>query len=265
MNKIKNQIKISWYMYIYVVIFCLSIIVGVTLSHTYFNVFGIIRTIIAIIMVIALVTIIIRKGKIYDSNLIVNKRVGVITFCVIYLSWLVVFFVYYPGIFAYDVGNQMRQIVEHSYNIKHPILHTLLIELFYNFGERMDSHNLGIAFYSLFQMAVVDMILSSVLYYVYKRGINRWVYCGCVVFYAAMPFCSMLSVSVTKDVIFSGLFLLFCFFIYRLSNENNNSFLSYTYAAVVGILMCMFRNNAIYAVVLFGIVLFVMNLYKKTL
>ena len=68
------------------------------------------------------------------------------------ICWLPYFMAYYPGIFAYDVGNQMRQITSAEYHTKHPLLHTLLIQIFYQFGGMMNSYTFGIACYCIFQM-----------------------------------------------------------------------------------------------------------------
>lgn len=178
-----------------------------------------------------------------------NKKRFFITIAILLLCWLPFFLAYYPGIFAYDVGNQMRQVTTGNYHTKHPILHTLLIQFFYCLGKKIHSYTFGIALYSIFQMILLAAIISYTYMEMYRMNIGKIIRYSTFFYYALFPVHAMLSISVTKDVIFSGLVLFFLVLFYKEIKKDKHD-KKCIILLIITVLMCLFRNNAIYAFVL---------------
>ena len=171
---------------------------------------------------------------------------------VILLAWTPVWLAYFPGLWNYDPW-QVWQFINHQYDTVHPLVHTLLLGFCFNIGYARGNSNLGVAIYDWVQMAILACIFSYFVLFLKKRTGNRLLCFITAVFYAIFPVNSILAISSTKDVLFSGLVLL-------------NSVLSIQYidciremkskrehwrtaiALLLGVTaMLLFRNNAAYA------------------
>ena len=115
------------------------------------------------------------------------------------------------------------------------------------------------------------LLLSAALAYacvMVKRVTKKlWLLVVSVLFFGLLPYYSVFAVSVTKDVIFSALFLVFfllwmerTFFVGEKKPWELDGLLILVGAFVVG-----FRNNAIYALLLFGLLAVVLSNRKERL
>ncbi|MDR2043750.1 MAG: DUF6020 family protein [Clostridium sp.] len=174
----------------------------------------------------------------------------------IFLSWLPAFLAYYPAICAYDISVQLGQIMSSGfYSSHHPLLHTLLVEAFWRFGKIIRSATFGIALFALAQMAVLSgmfaMAVSTAM--AVRRGGRRglsW-YCVALVGYGILfPFHKYLSVSMTKDTLFSAFVLLMMMALCRSLAQGRDSLRwnrwdgLYAAAALMTVVL---RNNGPYA------------------
>ena len=162
------------------------------------------------------------------------------------ISYLIVFLAYYPGIFAYDVHHQLA-----VYSTKHPLLHTLFIRFFYNVvgGKIFHDYNIGIAFASVTQIILFSLMISLLHYVIYKKDLNRIFRYILIGFSCLCPIYSVLVISHTKDIFFTGFFIMFISMVfsraYSVKISHSNVFLV---ISIIG--LCMFRNNCLYAFVL---------------
>ncbi len=181
----------------------------------------------------------------------------------IFLLFLPVFGAYYPGVMGYDFNVQSIQALGDyaNYNAHHPLLHTWLISLVLRLGEYLGSYQTGIAIYSVAQMLLLSAALAYACVMV-KRLTNRaWPVVLSVLFFGLLPYHSVFAVSITKDVIFSALFLVF-FLLWMERNFFVGQKKPYELDAllvIVGAFMIAFRNNAIYALAMFGALAVVMS------
>ena len=87
---------------------------------------------------------------------------------VIFLLYFVVFLAVYPGFFVYDAQEEYLEVVTRSFTTHHPLFHVLMlggiVQLVY---KLTGSINLGIAAYTLFQMAALSLIFG---YFIWKLG-----------------------------------------------------------------------------------------------
>lgn len=197
------------------------------------------------------------EEKIYFSP----KKGFLYAFLVIMLGFLIPFAAYYPAIMAYDVIPQLDQIRISGYTTHHPLIHTLMLALSLKIGEIMpfvsNADRAGLAIYSLIQMTVVSCCFSYVYTFFRRKGVNRYLcyfFVLCVAFY---PTHGLLAVSITKDTIYAVLVMVFVVFAWETVtwreevSPGKGWFAAYT---ALTVLLLLFRNNSIYAWVLYVIV-----------
>ncbi len=173
----------------------------------------------------------------------------------IFLCFIPVFLAYYPSVMAYDFNIQSIQAqgTPDGFNSHHPLAHTWLLWVAFHIGRACGSMETGMACYSLFQMLVLSGALAYSCAMIYRLCRSRWALALALLFYGIFPYCSVLAVSVTKDVIFAALFLIFVLFLVeRFYFRWGGGWLDVV-ILLEGSLMTVFRNNAVYAMVVFGL------------
>lgn len=184
------------------------------------------------------------SGKEYSNLSVFLFYAGVILLC-----WIPVFLAYYPSVFAYDAEGQLYQVLAHDYSTHHPLLHTLFLGAFFNLGnELFHSYSAGMALHSAAQMLLMAGIFGwaeMVLYRERTSWVMRFIL---LAFYALFPANSVLALSTTKDVLFSGLTLLHMLVLYLWVQERCTGRRKIvTGYILLSVMMLLFRNNAVYA------------------
>lgn len=166
------------------------------------------------------------------------------------LCWAAGYMAYYPGICAYDITIQMGQIVSGSYGTHHPLAHTLLVGLFVKLGSALGDINTGMALYTAFQMLCLAFAFAAGIAWLRSLGVRTvwialtWVWC------CLFPFHIYMSITATKDVLFSVFFLLqlICFCQLLRRGENRLGWGRWDVGYLLATLgMVLFRNNGMYA------------------
>ena len=175
------------------------------------------------------------------------KKMFWLYFAVLFASWLPVFLAYYPGLFAYDVAVQIPQITGGEYSTHHPLLHTLFLGVFYRLGGWLHSYNLGMALHTLCQMVLQGLALAYALTYLYRRSAARGLRIFCLLFFALCPIHSLLSISMTKDTLYSAALLLCLVFLHEawVSPEELRSKWRMLRLAGMVAIVCLLRNNGV--------------------
>lgn len=186
-----------------------------------------------------------------------GQKVYWISWISIFACWIPVFLAYYPGILAYDSYVQMGQILESAYNNHHPIIHTLLIQMFLNIGNYLGSVNLGVAMYTVTQMLALSGVMALGVSMLAKKGVGKLWLTAVVLLCGLNPANSYLAISMTKDIYFTVFVLLFVFCLLKFG-ENTKYYPIWDIVYVVAtVFMILFRNNGMYAVlVCLGIYVF---------
>lgn len=172
-----------------------------------------------------------------------------IGWAVVFLLWLPAFAAAWPGIYVIDNVFQVRWFLEGNISAHHPILHTYLLGFCMETGKRLfDSYEIGLGFYSVGQMLILSGLFSYVIYALREKlpAILRILF---LMFYGLLPFHAVSSFTATKDILFSGLFLIVILKSYELAREGAVFWTSWKkmggYVAVI-FLACCFRNTGIY-------------------
>ncbi len=198
-----------------------------------------------------------------------SRNVFFLSWLVVFMCWIPVFLAYYPAVMSYDFHRQSIEAMKGFiwFNSYQPLAHTWLIWLFFQIGQAFGGYQIGLAFYSIFQMLVFSVACAYSCAVVYRLLYKKLSVTLMTLFFGCFPYISVLSVTVTKDVLFSALFLVFmCLFVERtfLCTGKKQRIMDLLWV-LEGIVMMLFRNNAIYAVAVFTIFYLVLGVKKQRL
>lgn len=184
--------------------------------------------------------------KFYDK--LTPTRLFICSVVLIVLAWLPAYLAFYPGICAYDCHTQTDQIESGSFNDHHPIAHTLLIKGALNLGKAVAGDaNTGMALYTFLQLLFLGAVFAWGIVFLKKYGLGP---VGILLLQAVCmfyPFHWYMSISVTKDIIFTGFFLLQILALSELvllAKFKRSSTVLF-FVSTVG--MILFRNNGQFA------------------
>lgn len=168
----------------------------------------------------------------------------------IFVSWLPAYFVVFPGILSYDIVDQTRYALGTISDNHHPVLHTWLIRVFMQLGERLfSSYEVGLGLLSLLQILLVSYALSRLIVLLKKKNVPILIVVITILFSAFWFMNVCLSLSMIKDTLFAVFLVLFaCHFTEivmspkeYLANKKNLILLP-----IIGFLLCALRNNGFY-------------------
>lgn len=185
----------------------------------------------------------------------------------IFVCWIPVFLAFYPGAFVYDACDEYVQAATRSFTTHHPLAHVLLLGGFVCAGHKFfDSYNVGIALYTVFQMLVLSGVFSYTVRFIRQKGKRNRICLGSLLFYGLFPVIPMYAVCSSKDALFSAAFLLVLIKMLQLLEDTEAFFQRKGNAAVfvlASAAMMLFRNNGMYAYLLWFVVLAVGCLLQK--
>lgn len=176
----------------------------------------------------------------------------------IFVCFLPLFLAWWPGNFVFDAKYQMQNVIEGWYNTHHPLIHTLMMGKAYEFGQKVGNVSWGYQFYTLTQMLILTSAFAYMLQYMYKKRVKTLWLVVAGVFFALFPMHVLFAISATKDVLCAAFFLYFMVFLVRyVFDRESFQPLSYVGMIVTGALLALFRNNALYAVLVTGVILII--------
>ncbi len=199
--------------------------------------------------------------KVENRSRIAEKRPwknGILFLCVwggLFLAWVPVFLAYYPAVMSYDFHRQSQEAMRGFlwFNDYQPMAHTWLIWLFLRVGECLGSYQAGMACFTLFQMLIFAASSAYACVMLYRMSGKKWCALAFALFYGICPLISVHVVCTTKDIMFTALFQVFvCLLLERTFFRQGRQRMLFDVLWVLeGIVMMLFRNNALYAVAVF--------------
>ena len=189
---------------------------------------------------------------------------------IIFICWIPVFLAFYPGAFVYDAQDEYVQVASRIFTTHHPLTHVLLLGGFVCLGNKLfASYNIGIAMYTLFQMAVLSGVFSYTVLYI-KDKIAKQKFIFVILFYGFFPVIPMYAVCSAKDTLFTAAFLIVMIQLLKLferssgketascflgvkknaekdSNSGNIKFGDIILLVLAATAMMLLRNNGVYA------------------
>lgn len=207
--------------------------------------------------------------KLNECANVKTKKIFFISWGVIFASFIPAFLAYWPIIMSYDFHAQVL-MSERGYiwfSQHHPQIHTFQISVFYNLGKAINNVQLGMSFMAIFHMLVMSVCLAYAVLIVSKLIPSRKTPFIVTAVVALYPINAVMTVSTTKDVMFSALVVLFLctlFDRFYFAGTRQKKIIMDICVVLSGILMSLYRMNASYAVLAAGLVLiiFVPKKYK---
>ena len=175
----------------------------------------------------------------------------------IFICYVPVFLAVYPGFFVYDAQDELMQVITRNFSTHHPLLHVLMlggiIQLVYKITG---SYNLGIACYTLFQMAVLSGVFAYAIHCLKKEGMKKSVRIATALYFGLFPTIVMFSLCSAKDGLFTGMVLILTFMLRKLFcgpkeffGEKGN--VALLILSAMG--MSLLRHNGFYALLVFAL------------
>lgn len=172
------------------------------------------------------------------------------------LCHLPIFLANWPGNFVFDAKYQLANVITGDHSTHHPLIHTLMMGKAYEFGRSIGNVSAGYQLYTIAQLLILTASFAYALFYMYKKGTRTSYIVLSWMFFALFPMNPLFAISATKDVLCAAFFLFFMVFLVRyLWDRDNMRVISYIGMVVTGVLLALFRNNALYAVLVSAVII----------
>ncbi len=213
--------------------------------------------------------------KISNKKSIFNwylKKLEKYPFRTSFISILIIFgiyiFAFYPIVLSPDPSFQIKMyfnvhtkyidwVIQRNPLINmtnhHPIIHTYLLGGCISLGRKLINDNFGLFLYTLFQTLVYSSVLAYTVKFMKKNNVNIKYIFFVLLLYLFVPMYGFYTVSGVKDTYYTSFMILFVLFIYDFIHnykEKKVSILYLVYLYFVILLLCLFRQNGLYVVIL---------------
>lgn len=189
----------------------------------------------------------------------ISSKSFFLTAASIFICYMPVFLAVYPGFFVYDAQDELMQVITRNFSTHHPLFHVLMmggiIQLVYKITG---SYNLGIACYTLFQMAVLSGIFSYTVCRLKKEGMGKVGRIAVALYFGLFPTIVMFTLCSAKDGLFTGMVLILLLMLRELLQKPEAFFAKKLHVLLLAgsaIGMSLLRHNGFYAFVVFAIFL----------
>ncbi|MCI8483823.1 MAG: hypothetical protein HFH41_05740 [Lachnospiraceae bacterium] len=183
----------------------------------------------------------------------------------ILLGWSPYLVVFFPGSTPYDSMYQINMFfgAERLSN-HHPILDTFLLGGCVKLGRMISGDALGIFLYVVFQVILLLIVLQFFFKVIEEMGMNGIFRLSCLLFFSVFPLWGAYIQSNIKDVIYITGLLAWILMVFLILKREDCSTKMWVSLLVLSILVCLLRNNGIYAVLptLVGLVFVVSKQFR---
>lgn len=200
------------------------------------------------------------------------------TIFILLICWLPYIISFYPAILSPDPSNQIKQyygmdthyirgvkLIDENVVITnhHPVFHTFILGGFTKLGDMLGSVNLGLFFFSIFQLFIVISAMVYSLVYLKKLKVPFIARFVILLMYALIPVFPLYALSSVKDTMFGALLVFYIIEFHKLITTKNYSIKEYVALALLLLIMMLVRNNGIYIIILSFITLIFMLKEKR--
>lgn len=281
-NGVINKRRII-YCLVISILFSLSLVCGYQLQNiggTFAGLGGKLRILlisalvsVPVFIIIYLIFLFAEKINPKDTFLLSRKNQLIMFFSfwgITFLCWIPVFLAYYPCVMSSDFDVQLYQISQgHKFFTNHhPYLSTLEIEFFYNLAPVLGTVRKAMAALGIWHLLVMSSAFAMLDLTIYKLCGKKWIVIAMAVLFILYPVNPVIGLSTTKDVDFSTSFLWFmCLLTDKFFVRKSKKIFEVSDIALwlLGLLMCSFRNNAVYALAVTGIIMVIVSAKKNKL
>lgn len=177
-----------------------------------------------------------------------SKFTYLIIWLLIFMMWIPYFLSWYPSVMTPDSINQFEQAIgirQLTNNL--PIIHTLFIKLCIFISAPFGNYTTAAAVYSIIQMSIMSLIFTLTIKWLIKNSINSKIIILAIIFYALYPVNAIYGFTMWKDIIYSGLFLIFMLMTYNIIQKKDylSNTKNFIFFILVMVLITLFRNNGL--------------------
>lgn len=190
---------------------------------------------------------------------------------ILLLTWLPYFLLLYPGDITADSISELNQSQGmEALSNHHPIAHTMMIKIFFNLGQLIFDGDVvkSVATYTVCQAILLSASFSYLIVTLYKFRVKTFAII-CVLLYFTLAFHGQYSVVMWKDIWFGGIVVSFSTTLWRLivlkkANPQKKYIFEYTMLFILGVGVCLFRSNGLYAFMFMFLFLAIYCFKKKS-
>lgn len=182
------------------------------------------------------------------------------------------FLALYPGIYGYDAGRQIWQIQYDDVKVTShfSVIYSYILYAFVQLGDIVfSSYTAGFAIYIFLQMCILTYIATKICFFTYKLLKNKKIFIGTMIFYSIFPLYIIMMLSSAQDTIWGGMLALILMNVYEIIDKKStflNNPKKIVFFILENLIMCMFRNNGIYILIISFIAMcFLVKKNKKIL
>lgn len=196
----------------------------------------------------------INKIKLNNLKNINYKKNFFLTATILFILNFCVFLAIYPGVYGYDAGYQIKEILtDFQLNSHFPLFYCFILASLVNLGKIIfNSYQAGFAIYTFLQMLFLIFVSTKITMYCTKKIKNIYLYLFCLGFFGIFPLYTIMILSAAQDVIFAGVFALIILNILEMVESKDywkNKIKPITLSILI-LILCMFRNNGFYCVLI---------------
>lgn len=188
------------------------------------------------------------------------------TFLITVLCWLPLFVIFYPGGVGWDGVVSLLQFFRYvPWSNHHPVPISLLMGSSMKIGKMLDSDNLGIFIYNIFQVLISILTFCNIQLFLKRIKTSYILRIVTVAYFALLPLWQYFSYFLLKDQLYCMIVVNFTIelaYIILNSERYANSKYRLIYLTFLCICTCFTRNNGVY-ILFFAITVLVVYMRNK--
>ncbi len=194
-------------------------------------------------------------------------KVWLISFGVVFVCWLIMYLMYFPGASTVDSLAVIKQSagISKAWSNWHPVIYTAIAKVIIDIGSAIGGLTFGVGLFTFIQMTFVAAVVSYSAAWLYRRGARLLWVITVTLFFALTPVFGALSITLWKDIPFAAVALVFSLYLLDIIESNGEKLRSIPGIAKY-ILLAFFtstlRHNGFYVVVLITLILIIWAIVK---
>lgn len=186
----------------------------------------------------------------FTDQFLTDRRLFPYLWLALTVCWIPAYLAWFPGILGYDTPIQIASLWGYDpLTSHHPLFHTWLLGLFFRAGELIHNYSAAYAVFTAMQMAAVTGSLAASFVFLKKRRVPVPLLLAAMLWVIANPMLQTLTFNATKDVLYGASMLLFIISFWDLAEPLKQlGKSSYIKVFLSGLLVCLFRNQGIYII-----------------
>lgn len=180
---------------------------GMALSVPYYVMIGLVGWFTIYAFLLTMVKLLQHSKKVHHCCVLSPQKYIVLAFVIIWVSCFVIYLNMYPGTLSCDTPGQLREAVTlQDFENYNPLINTLVLTFFVQIGMQIQSVNLGVAFYTLFQFTLYALAAAYTLGVLIRVKDSIYVRVAGLIFFL-FPINLIYATGMWKDTFFAVILL----------------------------------------------------------